>query len=105
MPPWSDQPDRLPLERRRDERSPLHGSVMGAFVDDEGAFTLTRVELLDESEAGLGLMSPVEIEPGRRFTLYAGPLHVAHDSGVVVRCGTDGGAFRVGLRCDGLLAA
>jgi predicted N-acetyltransferase YhbS len=105
MPHSSDQPDRLRLERRAEERSPLSGSVMGAFVDDEGAFTLTRVELIDESAAGLGLLSPVEIQPGRRFTLYVGPLHVAHDSGVVARCEMEDEGYRVGLRCDGRMAA
>lgn len=105
MPASSDQPDRLRLERRCEERRPASGSVMGAFVDVEGAFMLTRVELVDESAAGLGLLSPVEIEPGRRFTLYAGPLHLAHDSGVVTRCRPEGRGYRVGLWCDRLMAA
>lgn len=78
---------------------------MAAFIDDDGAFTLTRVDLVDASNRGLGLISPVQVEPGRRFTLYAGPVPLAHDSGVVARCRREGDGFRIGLSCDRLLAA
>lgn len=105
---FSDQPgrsDRLRLERRGDERAPTSGSVMAAFIDEDGAFTLTRVELVDSCDNGLGLLSPVPVDAGRRFTLYAGPVPLAHDSGVVARCAREGEAFRIGLRCDRQMAA
>ncbi len=94
----ADRADCLRFDRRVDERLPASGSAIGAFVDAEGAFTLTRVEVVDESAAGLGLLSPVEIPSGRRCTLCAGL--VPHESGVVTRCRPEGEAFRVGLRCD-----
>lgn len=92
--------DSLKFERRREMRRPRAGAAMAAFYDEDGALSLTRVELLDSSERGLGLLSPVEIEKGVRFCLYSGSIPLPHSTGIVARCVREGGEFRVGLRCD-----
>lgn len=78
---------------------------MAAFFDDDGALSLTRVELTDESRAGLGLLCPVEVPRGTRFSLYASGAPLPHTTGIVARCAPEGEDFRVGLRCDQRLAA
>lgn len=96
----------LRFERRHQERQPVRGSVMAAFTDTDDGITLTRVDLVDASNGGLGLLCPVRVEPGARFALYAPEVALPHTTGVVARC-TDSGdeAFRIGLRCDARLAA
>jgi hypothetical protein len=78
---------------------------MAAFYDEDGALSLTRVELVDASGAGLGLLCPVEVETGARFCLYSGATRLPHTTGVVARCVPEGEWFRVGLRCAGRVAA
>jgi hypothetical protein len=92
------------IDRRTSERVRRTGAAMAAFFDEDGALSLTRVELVDVSEGGMGLVCPVDVEPGVRFSLYWGTSH-PHSTGVVVRCSPEGEDFRVGLRCDGRLAA
>ena len=96
---------QLKLDRRSWARSPRSGSAMAAFFDEEGALSLTRVELTDESQGGLGLICPVEVPRGTRFSLYAGNIALPHTTGIVARCTPEGEDFRVGLRCDQRIAA
>jgi hypothetical protein len=53
----------------------------------------------------MGLLCPVELEPGVRFCLYSAATRLPHTTGVVVRCVPEGEEFRIGLRCDARLAA
>ena len=92
------------LDRRTSERKARAGAAMAAFFDEDGALSLTRVELIDVSDGGLGLVCPVDVAPGVRFSLYWGGS-VPHTTGVVARCVQDGEEFRIGLRCDRKLAA
>jgi hypothetical protein len=95
----------LRLERRLAERRPVRGGAMAAFFDEDGALSLTRVELVDASGGGMGLRCPVAVEPGVRFSLYSGTIPLPHTTGVVARCEEEGEEFRVGLRCDRRMAA
>jgi len=99
------------LERRAWVREREMGSAMAAFYDDQGAICLTRVDLADSSATGLGLRSPMPIEPGARVCLYSGDVaraHGPHLSGTIVRCQRNAGpgvdeedaAFCLGLRRD-----
>lgn len=97
--------ESLKFERRGEVRRPQSGFAMAAFFDEDGALSLTRVELLDASEGGLGLLCPVEIEPGVRFCLYSGTMALPHRSGTVARCVRRGDNFCIGLRCDARMAA
>ena len=99
------EPGCLRLERRDGEREPREGWAMAAFYDEDGALSLTQVELVDASGAGLGLWCPVEVEPGARFCLYSGATRLPHTTGVVARCVPDEDGFRVGLKCAGRMAA
>lgn len=92
------------LNRRTSDRAPRAGAAMAAFFDEDGALSLTRVELMDVSDGGLGLLSPVGVPTGVRFSLYWG-ASVPHTTGVVARCAPDGDEYRVGLRCDQRMAA
>ena len=97
--------EALKLERRDGNRRPQRGSAMAAFYDEDGALSLTRVELLDASPRGMGMRCPVEVAPGVRFCLYSGTMPLPHTTGVVARCVAEGEEFRVGLRCDMRMAA
>jgi len=96
---------QLKIDRRSSSRAARTGSAMAAFFDDDGALSLTRVELADESRSGLGLVCPVEVPRGTRFSLYTTGCSLPHTTGVVARCVPEGEDFRVGLRCDHRLAA
>ena len=93
------------FERRVEGRQAATGEAMAAFYDEDGALSLTRVTLTDESEHGVGLVSPVQVERGVRFCLYARGRTLAHTTGVVARCESVGHEWRIGLRCDPRRAA
>jgi hypothetical protein len=95
----------MKLDRRAWARTPRTGSAMAAFFDEDGALSLTRVELTDESQGGLGLLCPVEVPRGVRFSLYSTGIPLPHTTGVVARCEALGEEFRIGLRCDQRMAA
>ncbi len=92
-------------ERRAAIREGAAGGVMAAFGSPVEGVTLTHVELLDRSNTGLGLRSPVPVEIGSRFALYPGLARVPATAGTVARCEPEGDEFRIGLRCDPRRAA
>lgn len=80
------------LERRAFGREREFGSAMAAFYDEQGAICLTRVDLSDSSATGIGVRSPMPIEPGARVCLYSNDVaraHGPHLSATVVRCERD----------------
>jgi PilZ domain-containing protein len=97
--------DSIKLERRVGDRKAQTGMAMAAFYDEDGALSLTRVRILDSSDGGMGLLCPVEVQPGVRFSLYSGTIPLPHLTGTVARCIRDRDEFRVGLRCDLKMAA
>lgn len=99
------QHTQLKLDRRASSRTARRDSAMAAFFDDDGALSLTRVEVTDESRGGLGLVCPVEVPKGTRFSLYTTGCQLPHTTGVVARCAPQGEDFRIGLRCDQRMAA
>ncbi|MCC6662001.1 MAG: PilZ domain-containing protein [Phycisphaerales bacterium] len=105
MPVHLDTSDTLRFERRASGRTPVSGSVMALFADQHGPSVLTRLELVDSSHDGLGFRSPVEVQPGDRFTLYSGGIPVAHGAGTVARCIPEGSHYRLGVRCEQRRAA
>jgi hypothetical protein len=93
------------FERRAEGRTTIEGSAMAAFYDEDGALSLTHVRLLDQSEHGLGLISPVRVEPGASFSLHARGRSLPHTTGTVARCVEAEDGFTIGLRCDPRRAA
>ena len=76
----------LPDERRREPRTPARGATVCSFSGNAGGSRLTSVLVRDTSTAGLGLHSPVPVEPGATVALYPLSRPVATDTGRVVRC-------------------
>lgn len=99
------EPRPAQLERRSSARTRIRGGFMAAISDPEGDLFLTTAELVDASDGGLGLLCPVEIEPGSRVSLYSPRDRRPADGGTVVRCSTDGESFRIGLKRETRLAA
>ncbi|MBL9033052.1 MAG: hypothetical protein JNM80_15245 [Phycisphaerae bacterium] len=97
--------DAFRFDRRGLRRAVETGSAMAAFYDEDGAISLTRVDLVDSTPRGIGMMSPLEVEPGVRVCLYSGAWPMPHRAGIVTRCVPEGEGFRVGLRCDDRAAA
>lgn len=97
--------DAFRFDRRGLRRVAETGSAMAAFYDEDGAISLTRVDLVDSTPRGFGIVSPVEVERGVRVCLYSGAWPMPHRSGIVTRCEAEGEGFRVGLRCDDRAAA
>ena len=97
-----------PFERRCGSRAPRNGVAMAAFIDSHGAIALTRVEVVDASDGGLGLRCPVAVDTGARFSLYNGggaSIAPAHHTGHVAVCRRDGLTWRLGVVCDRRMAA
>ena len=88
------------FERRSEGRYALEGEAMAAFYNDEGALSLTVVTLVNESSRGLGLVSPVRVEPGAMFSLHARGRPLPHATGVVARCDGIEGGWSIGLSCN-----
>ena len=92
----SDEP--LRIERRVAERSRARGHGIGTFTDPDGRLWLTRVTLVDRSDSGLGVRSPVPVAAGATFSLsIEGSMTPLQ--GVVAHSRGRGGAYRLGLRC------
>jgi hypothetical protein len=95
---------QLRLDRRGAERTRARGQGVATFVDPDGRLWLTRVNLLDRSDAGLGVRAPVPVSAGATFTLSIGGAP-AVARGVVAHCRARRGTYRLGLHCAPRLAA
>jgi hypothetical protein len=89
-------PDRLPHDRRQSVRVPL---MVPAWIWREKAAEPTAVRLLDESEDGVGFVSPVSLEPGERFELALGREGVRRTALHVKSCEfISADTFRIGAK-------
>ncbi|MCW5774968.1 MAG: hypothetical protein KIS87_00790 [Phycisphaeraceae bacterium] len=88
----------IPFNRRAADRGPALGEAIATFTGPHGFAALARVRLRDSSEGGLGLRSPLAVEPGAIATLT--PVHAGGlpESAIVVRCTGRAGAYHLGLR-------
>jgi hypothetical protein len=101
----------LRFDRRREAREIATGRVMASFRNQLGQTGLTWMELVDSSDSGLGLRSPVPVPAGaviffhsgiagRGQTRAFGQTH-ARVAALAVCCPSqpdETGAFRVGVR-------
>lgn len=84
-------------DRRRVPRRPMQGGGMAVFSNGHGAGTLVRVDLIDASWVGIGVKSPVKVEPGSSVSLVPDSAMWPRQTGVVVRCEEAEDGFIVGL--------
>ncbi len=92
------------LDRRRETRLPVEGNAMAAFSSGHEPVRLTPVDLLDASDHGIGVLSPVPVEEGSTLCLYptTGVNQPNLDSrriGLVVRCEPKPEGYIIGVRC------
>lgn len=93
------------FDRRRDDRRAAQGTRMAVFSDAAGRHLLTRVELCDASDSGVGFYSPVAVEPGMSVVLDVRWPATGGTLGTVARCERAGAVYRVGIRGAGRRAA
>jgi hypothetical protein len=87
-------PERTRKDRRRSPRVPL---TVPAWIWCEKTSEPIAIQLFDESEHGMGFMSPVSLEPGQRFELALGREGVRRTSLRVKSCQSgNAGTFRMG---------
>jgi hypothetical protein len=101
----ADNKASFPFDRRRGTRWPAVGDPMAVFSDATGRSSLTRVELIDAGDTGVGLLSPIAVEPGMGVTLHTRSPLRPKVIGVVARCERLGGVYRVGIRGSAVRAA
>jgi hypothetical protein len=92
-------------ERRRLPRSAAGGRVLATVTRSTGDVAVVGVQLVDSSAAGLGLYSPVFVEPGDLVGLHFDGSALPSRLGRVVRCEPHGEGYRVGLAAARRVAA
>lgn len=90
-------PDSFKFDRRRSPRTDAQGWAMATFCDERGQARLARVQLIDCSRSGLGILSPVPIAAGSGFTLHPEDPRLTSVRGVVARCIPTDNGHRIGL--------
>lgn len=99
-PAQEDSPSlRIASERRRIPRREIKGGAMAVFASGRGAGTLTRVELIDASWNGMGIKSPILVEPGTSVSVIPEHAMSPRQVGIVVRCEKVEEGYRLGLMC------
>ncbi|HRQ74034.1 MAG TPA: hypothetical protein PLU35_13490, partial [Phycisphaerales bacterium] len=88
----------IPFSRRTTDRAPARGEAIATFTGPHGFAALARVRLRDTSTGGLGVRSPLPVEPGAIATLTPVQSGGAPESAIVVRCTGRAGAYHLGLR-------
>jgi hypothetical protein len=95
-----DGPFRLQPERRRVPRRVVSGGAMAIFSEGHGPGRLARVDLVDASWTGLGVRSPMKIEPGSTVSIIPEHAMSPRQVGVVMRCEQEHeGVYLVGVQC------
>lgn len=97
----------LRLERRREPREAASGTLPASYRG-EGRFGITQLELVDESDSGLGARTLTPVEPGMIMTICPQGSTVPWRNARVARCSPDSGGrggFRIGLVFDRRTAA
>ncbi len=84
-------------ERRKTPRRAMDGGAMAVFSNSIGAGTLVHVEILDASWTGIGIKSPIAVEPGASVSIVPESAAWPRQTGVVVRCEADEHGYRIGI--------
>jgi hypothetical protein len=102
---FASSTDPMRLERRRGVRTRATGELVATFRDGEGRIGLTSVNLIDSSDGGLGILSPVQIEPGMVVTLRDARTRQPWSDATAVRCQREDGRYHIGLELTRRMAA
>lgn len=94
----SDVGDLAETDRRRVPRRHVHGSALAVFDGNGSLGALVRVAMLDESLGGVGVLSPVPVEVGSRFSLIPESGIGLRQIGEVMHCDFTNEGYRLGLR-------
>ena len=92
----SQDPAPLRFEQRQSPREAARGRLTASFSDPSGQHVLTRVELADASDTGLGVYAPLPAQVGSTIALHDGPRAIY--AGTVARCQTSLTGHMIGLR-------
>lgn len=88
----------LETDRRRVPRRGIHGTALAVFDGNGSLGALIRVTMLDESLGGVGVMSPIAVEVGSRFSLIPESGIGLRQIGEVMHCDFTHEGYRLGLR-------
>src|SRR5262245_54723593 len=86
-------------DRRKLPRRQVTGGAMAVITSGPGPGQIARIELVDASWSGLGVHSPIAVDPGACISIVPEHTMMARHTGIVVRCSTDGDGYRLGVRC------
>lgn len=92
-----DRRGPLAAGRRSSPRAKVSGQAMAVFSREAGPGSLTYVSLVDASARGLGVLSPIQVEPGAAFSIVPETGSYPRAVGVVARCVAVDGVFHLGL--------
>jgi hypothetical protein len=92
-------------ERRRAPRRTVSGAAMAVFASGKAAGALTRVELCDASYTGIGVLSPIEVEPGTSCSIIPEQAMSPRQIGIVIRCEKCPSGWTLGIQCRAAKAA
>ena len=87
-----------PSDRRKVPRRPIKGHAMAMFNSGAGVGQIARVALSDASWTGIGIVSPVPVEPGTTCSLVPEDVMWPRQICIVVRCEQTEQGYIVGLR-------
>lgn len=96
--------DPIPLERRSSVRECARGVLTASLASDAGGGMVSRVELVDISDGGVGFICPVKASIGTRVQLDGG-VHFTMFAGTVARCEPMVDGFLIGLTREMRMAA
>jgi len=86
------------LDRRGVPRRGCRGTAMAVFNGNGTVAALVRINLIDESLGGLGVLSPVPVECGSQFSLVPEAGIGLKQIGYVVGCIYTPEGYRLGLK-------
>ena len=89
----------ITFDRRRLPRKVMKGHAMAVLTQGLCAASVVRIELQDGSHTGLGIKSPVPVEPGTSFSLIPEHPMMPRAVGIAVRCEKIAeGHYHIGLK-------
>ena len=96
--------DPIPFERRSCTREDARGVLTASLASEAGGGMVSRVELVDISDSGVGFICPMKAPIGSHVQLDGG-VHFTMFAGNVARCEPVLGGYLIGLTREMRMAA